>query len=101
MRKTANKTIEEVFKELCKKLKNDGCFPDGYFNICYPESDYSNEFPPYHCIACFPISDNNKHFIRVEVILNEKRRLVFLGKTLKGFEFACKIANSCAKHLGA
>lgn len=100
MIKTANKTIGEVFKELCRKLEDENCYPDGYFDICN-SNDYDKEFPPYHCIACFPRSDGDKHFIRVEVILNEKRRLLYLGKTLQGFDFACRIANGCAKHLGA
>lgn len=98
-----NRTVVEVYEDLCKRLKDEGCFPDEYFGIMR-DSRYSTneEFPQYHWIACFPVTGASEgYYIHVEVINGNARRLLFLGKTLQDFDFAAKVAIACAKHLGA
>jgi len=66
-----NKTIKEVYKELCERLKNEECLPDEYFlTCCSIKFTQDKKFPPYRWIACYPITGSNEgHYIHVECVV--------------------------------
>lgn len=104
------KTIKEVYDELCARLKFEDMFPDEYFEISASikykyETGKEKEnapFPEFRFIACYPVTGGSEgHYIHIDVVKDGKHEPIFLGKTFKGFERACEIANACSRHLGA
>ena len=58
-------------------------------------------FPRYEWLSCAPVTSCGSHYVYIGAVYNGKHRLVFVGKTSKGFDRACEIANICARELGA
>ncbi|MEW6041646.1 MAG: hypothetical protein AB1633_09005 [Elusimicrobiota bacterium] len=110
IRYVGNRPVREILEELKDRLKEEDCYPDRSFDTAglFIDDNGKNPFPDYSRIACFPVTgDSEGHNIHVDVIAyNEELKTtvtqpVFLGKTFQGIDFACKVANACAKHLGA
>jgi len=112
LRHVRNRTIQEIYDELVKRLKKDRLYPDEYFEIvgCSCCSSWGErEFPRFRTIACYPVTGASEgHYIHVDALVfreDIRSRLlecvpIFLGKTFQGFEFAAQVAAACAKHLG-
>ncbi len=104
------KTVEEVRRELVERLKveSDGyeC-PDDFLKLD-DAFDRWDTFPnPNRLkhIACYVVTGKRAiegHYIRIEVVTKEDDHvLLYCGSTIWGFEHACRVANACARHLGA
>ncbi|SFR12472.1 hypothetical protein [Desulfoscipio geothermicus] len=106
---TGNRTIGEIFTDLRKRLKEEGLLPDEYFDV-FLGVDKNASFPVYAWIACYPVTGSNEgHYIHINAMAPREigretlieSKLIYLGKTFQGLEFASKVAAACAKHLGA
>ena len=102
VRKAGMRTIGEIFKELSQRLKENNLWPDEYFQVT-TDWDYDIPFPEFHWISCFAVTGGSEgHYIHIEIINDDRRKLIYLGKTLfQGMDFAYDVARACAKHLGA
>ncbi len=59
------------------------------------------QFPNFEWLACAPVTSGRSHYIYIGTVLNGRYNLIFIGKTSKGFQAACAVANRCADELGA
>lgn len=56
----------------------------------------------FRWLACFAVTGANEgHYVHVELLRDDKRLLLFLGKTFRGMESACQAASLLATLLGA
>ena len=102
------KTVEEVRKELIIRLnaESEGYeYPDDFLKLD-DVFDRWDQFPNrLKHIACYVVTgkrENEGHYIRIEVVTKEDDHvLLYCGSTIWGFEHACRVANACARHLGA
>lgn len=110
---TGNISIKEVYKQLKERLEKDGLLPDEYFSISC-SYDYKEDAPfpdNYRWIACYAVTGGSEgHYIHVDILAPlelspiktiRESKLIYLGKTFQGFDFAARVAVACAKHLGA
>ncbi len=96
-----NRTIKEVYNDLCKALQEDGII-DGYLAVMNHDFDYNQPFPDFQWISCFAVTGGSEgHYVHIEIIDGDKRTLLYLGKTFEGMDHAYKIAQKCAELLGA
>lgn len=101
--------IADIYCDLSESLKEVGYYPDdGLSRMDYMcKEDYRQSlrdavFPEHRWIACFAVTgDSEGHYIHVEVVKDDSRELIFLGKTFQGMEHAYRIALVCARILGA
>lgn len=65
-----------------------------------PEATWPED---WRWVASYAVTgDSEGHYIHVDVVLRDgTRRMVFIGKTFGGMDHALKVANACAKVLGA
>jgi len=103
---TGTKTVSQVFKELEAHLEEIDAMPSEYLTQSYGRysgtEDLHDPFPDYSWIACFPVTGGSEGwYIHVEVINNmdDSRALLYLGKELRTFEDAARIAAECARVL--
>lgn len=96
------RSIRSIHKELLTEL---GDMVDEYFHIDYVIRGRGTFLWPdnVHWIACYAVTGGSEgHYIHVDLIDREdKRTLVFLGKTFLGMQHAQNIAARCAELLGA
>lgn len=93
-----HETVAEVYAQLCAYLESVDAMPEQFFAPVATE----DRFPAYTRIVCFPVSGNNAHYIHISVLAGEYSiKPVFLGKTLRGFDFAARVAAECSRALGA
>ena len=61
--------------------------------------------PKYECpiYGNPPLSlQDDFYYIRMEAVMHdESKYVIYLGSTIWGFEHACRVANACARRLGA
>jgi hypothetical protein len=59
-------------------------------------------FPQFEWLSCSPVTGKaGGHYIYIGTVSKNRHNLVFVGKTSKGFQVACEIANLCARQLSA
>lgn len=59
-------------------------------------------FPAFEWLSCSPVTGKaGGHYIYVCTVSKNRHNLVFVGKTSKGFQAACEVANMCAEQLSA
>ena len=95
------KTIGEILKELEEGLAQLRLLPDEYFNISAMTRP-DDEFPECGWLGCFAVKgDSEGHYIHVEAIGHngdhDKRKLLYLGKTFRGMDFAIEAAGALSK----
>ncbi len=58
-------------------------------------------FPEFRWVACFPVAEPGQgHYVHVEAIsASKKSQLIFIGKTVGGFDVAAAVAGKCAEML--
>jgi hypothetical protein len=99
-----NRTVQEVFAELKKRLEQEDLLPDEYFSVSAVAGYENRPFPDHRWLACYVVSGASEgHYIHVDAMLTPRERPepLFVGKTFRGFDFATRVANACAKHLRA
>lgn len=74
-----------------------------YFEIAIAKKKMENvPFPDFEWLSCSPITGKTGgHYIYIGTVSKNRHNLVFVGKTSKGFQVACEIANMCAEELRA
>jgi hypothetical protein len=100
--RAGTKTISSIRDELVTRLSADGCLPE-YFGLSEGTPPWAL-FPKFERLACYPADDGDctGYRIHVDTITSHGECCpIFLGETSMGFEFACRAANACAKHLGS
>lgn len=95
--------VKDVHAELRTALKGARLL-DGldYFEIGMAMQKRQNApFPRFDWLSCAPVTSAGNHYVYIGTVLNGRHNLIFVGKTSKGFERACEVANLCARELGA
>lgn len=101
------KTIKQVEAELEEYLTELGLLDElDYFlvDMAYKSAMRKKEdiaFPEFDVIACYPTTGGNEgHYIHVVALRSDGTfSEVFLGKTFRGYDHACKVASELAKVL--
>jgi len=112
-RYAGTRPVGEVFKELKQRLEAEGLLPEEYFCLEYPEPlkpKAEAPFPEFRRLACYAVTGANEgYYVHVDALVPHRDLdppllqavPLFLGKTFQGMDFACRVAASCARHLGA
>ena len=111
---TGNISIKEVYKQLKERLEKEDLLPEEYFSIsCDHHYKENATFPnDYKWIACYAVTGSSEgYYTHIDVLVPREvpgqigmileSRLLYLGKTFQGFDFAARVAAACSKHLGA
>jgi hypothetical protein len=73
-----------------------------YFEISAAMKKRENTtFPSFEWLSCAPVTSNGNHYIYIGTVMKGRHNLIFVGKTSRGFQAACAVANTCAHELGA
>jgi hypothetical protein len=73
-----------------------------YFEISSAMKKRENTaFPSFEWLSCAPVTSNGIHYIYIGTVMKGRHNLIFVGKTSRGFQAACAVANTCAQELGA
>lgn len=94
------RTLDEVYKDIVQALKEQDVWDMlDYFNISTEKRDGKAHFPDYHWISVFVVKGGSEGFyFHIEAINEDKRRLLYLGKTLsERIDEALKINNVLVK----
>jgi hypothetical protein len=98
-----NRDISDIHADLEAGLRAAGLWEAlDYFDVTSSMKQKNiKRFPEFRWIACFPIVEPGQgHYVHVEAITAGKRsQLIFIGKTVKGFDIAAAIASKCAELL--
>jgi hypothetical protein len=95
-------TINKVFDYLSKSMPDD--MIDEYFsNMAKYDKNGNEAFPQdYNWIACYAVTGGSEgHYVHVDIIKEDKRTLLYLAKTFRGYNHACEIAAHLGKMLNA
>ena len=99
------KTRREVFTEVCKQFKEK--YQEVYDNMEYfdiMEKYHGKDerpFPDFRWIAVFAVTGGSEgYYVHVETIIDEKRELIFLAKTLLDREHSFQIVRALSEILG-
>jgi hypothetical protein len=95
--------VKDVYCELTAALKGASLWDSlDYFEISMAMQKRQDAlFPRFEWLSCAPVTSAGRHYVYIGAIFNGRHQLVFVGKTSKGFESACEVANKCARELGA
>lgn len=95
-------TINKVYDYLSKSMSDD--MIDEYFsNSSRYNGRGDQNFPQdYNWIACYAVTGGSEgHYVHVDIIKEDKRTLLYLAKTFRGYDHACEIAAHLGKMLNA
>jgi len=96
--------IKDVHADLKTALTSFGLDDSlDYFEIAIARKKMEDvPFPQFEWLSCSPVTGKaGGHYIYIGTVSKNRHNLVFVGKTSKGFQVACEIANMCAKQLSA
>ncbi len=95
--------IKDVHAELSEALRGSTLWDSlDYFEISMAMKKRENApFPNFEWLSCAPVTSNGNHYIYIGTVWKGRHHLIFVGKTSKGFQAACAVANRCAHELGA
>jgi hypothetical protein len=99
----AKRLVKDVHSQITEALKGADLWDSlDYFEMSIGMQKRPDApFPNFDWIACAPVTSGGRHYIYIGTIFNGRHNLIFVGKTSKGFERACAVANRCALELGA
>ncbi len=100
---SAQRLVKDVHAELRAALKGASLWDIlDYFEISMGMQKRANAvFPSFEWLSCAPVSSGGHHYIYIGAVLRGRHNLIFVGRTSKGFQAACEVANRCAHELGA
>lgn len=100
---STQRLIKDVYSQLTTALKGASLWDSlDYFEISMGMQKRQNAtFPSFQWLSCAPVTRGGHHYVYIGTVLNGRYNLIFVGKTSKGFERACEVANRCARELGA
>ncbi len=95
--------VRDVHAELRAVLKGASLWDNlDYFEISMGmQKREKAPFPSFEWLACAPVTSGGCHYIYIGTVFKGRYNLIFVGKTSKGFQVACEVANRCAEELGA
>jgi hypothetical protein len=95
--------VKDVRQDLTEALKGASLWDClDYFELSKAMQKRQNAlFPRYEWISCAPVTSGSHHYVYIGAVFNGRHNLVLVGRTSKGFERACQVANRCARELGA
>jgi hypothetical protein len=96
--------VKDIHADLKTALKRFGLYDSlDYFEIAIAKKRTENVlFPQFEWLSCSPVSGKaGGHYIYVGAVSKNRHNLIFVGKTSKGFQAACDVANRCAQELRA
>lgn len=99
---TTPATVNQVFDYLSKSMPDD--MIDEYFsNMAKYDKSGNEAFPQeYNWIACYAVTGGSEgHYVHVDIIKGDKRQMLYLAKTFRGYDHACEIAAHLGKMLNA
>jgi hypothetical protein len=99
----AKRLVKDVHCELTAALKGASLWDSlDYFEISMGmQKRQDAPFPRFEWLSCAPVTSGGHHYVYIGAVFNGRHNLIFVGKTSKGFERACEVANRCARELGA
>lgn len=100
---SSKRLVKDVHAELTAVLKGASLWDSlDYFEISMGmEKREEAPFPSFEWLACAPVTSGGRHYIYIGTVSKGRYNLIFVGKTSKGFQAACEVANRCARELGA
>jgi hypothetical protein len=96
--------VKDIHADLKLALASDGLLSGlDYFEIAIGKRKTEKvPFPRFEWLSCTAVTGKaGGHYIYVGTVSQNRHNLVFVGKTSKGFQAACEVANMCAKQLSA
>jgi hypothetical protein len=95
--------VKDVHAELRAALRNASLWDNlDYFEISVAMKKRENSaFPNFQWLSCAPVTSDGQHYVYIGTVSKGRHNLIFVGKTSKGFEAACEVANMCAHELRA
>ncbi len=103
-RALTRRPVKDIHADLETALKRFGLYDSlDYFEIAIAKKRTENVlFPQFEWLSCSPVTGiAGGHYIYVGTVAKSRHNLIFVGKTSKGFQVACDIANMCAEQLSA
>ncbi len=98
-----NRDMSDIHSDLEANLRAAGLWEAlDYFDLTSAMKQKKiKRFPEFRWIACFPVAEPGQgHYVHVEAITaSKKSQLIFVGKTVKGFDIAAAVARKCAELL--
>lgn len=98
-----NRDMTDIHADLEAHLRDAGLWEAlDYFDLTSAMKQKKiKRFPDFRWIACFPVAEPGQgHYVHVEAITASKKcQLIFVGKTVKGFDVAAAVASKCAELL--
>jgi hypothetical protein len=102
--KLTSRSVGAIHADLTAELKNAHLWDRlDYFEIALAMKKRENlSFPDFEWLSCSPVTgEGGDHYIYIGTISRGRYRLIFVGKTSKGFQAACEVANMSADLLRA
>lgn len=102
--KITRRFLEDIHADLKAFLKIPGLWEClDYFEIAIGKKKRENfRLPHFDWLSCSPVAGRNgSHYIHIGTITKGRYSLIFEGRTSKGFQAACEVANLCAEQLRA
>ncbi len=95
--------VKDVHAELSAALRNASLWDNlDYFEISVAMKKRENSaFPNFQWLSCAPVTSDGQHYVYIGTVSKGRHNLIFVGKTSKGFQAACDVANKCAQELKA
>ncbi len=95
--------VKDIHADLKAILVRSGIYDSlDYFEIATGKKKTENgPFPEFEWLACAPVTSGGRHYVYIGTVCRGRYNLIFVGKTSKGFQAACEVANRCAQELGA
>jgi len=95
--------VKDVHADLAAALRGARLWDSlDYFDISIGMKKRQNTlFPSFEWLSCSPVTSDGGHYIYIGTVSKGRHNLVFVGKTSKGFQVACEVANMCAYELSA
>ncbi len=95
--------VKDVHADLAAALRGARLWDSlDYFDISIGMKKRQNTlFPSFEWLSCSPVTSDGGHYIYIGTVSKGRHNLVFVGKTSKGFQVACEVANMCAHELRA
>jgi hypothetical protein len=95
--------VKDVHADLKAALREASLWDSlDYFEIAIGKKKTENvPFPSFEWLSCSPVKNEGHHYIYIGTVSRGRHNLVFVGRTSKGFQVACEVANKCALELNA
>jgi len=95
--------VKDVHAELSAVLKGASLWDAlDYFEISMGmQKREKSPFPSFEWLSCAPVTSGGHHYVYIGTVFRGRYNLIFVGRTSKGFNAACQVANKCAHELGA